>query len=91
MSIQKIIVDYTLFFNPYYPFKGQLVILSGLIPSTDGSYSECPFDKTHSTSNFEGVGVLKFHLPQYDKFCNGPIKQDAAGCFLMLIDIINKG
>ena len=37
------------------------------------------------------VDTLKLRLVQYDTFCNGQIQQDSAECFMVIIEIINKG
>ena len=60
--------------------------------STEDSISKCLFEIAQlDASNSTDVDTLKFRLVQYDTFCNGQIQQDSAECFMMIIEIINKG
>ena len=59
--------------------------------SMEGSLSKFLFETAHSASSFTDVDVLKFQLVQYDTFYSGQIQQDSLQCFMMLIEVINKG
>ena len=58
---------------------------------TDDSISKCLFETAHSASNSTEVDTLKFRFVQYDTFYNGQIQQDSTECFMVLIEIIDKG
>ena len=59
--------------------------------STEGSISKFLFEIARSASSSTDVDALKLRLVQYDKFYSGEQQEDASECFMVLIDLINKG
>ena len=59
--------------------------------STEGSLSEFLFETAHSASSSTDVDALKFRLVQYDIFYGGQLQLDSSECFMMLLDVFNRG
>ena len=66
-------------------------MIFNLIPVRKVPYPNFLFEIAHIASSSTDVDALKFRLVQYNKFYGGEKQEDASGCLMMLIELIDKG
>ena len=59
--------------------------------TTEGTLLKCMLQTAHNACNSKDVDALKFQIVRHDILYNGQNQQDSTGCFMMLINIIDKG